>query len=80
MIDKDLNRLKELWNLMIVNIFIPANAAATDIYKLADKAKAFIIENQKPVFIHLECYRYLQHIGTNNDFEESEHIRLLHEI
>ena len=71
---KSIKRLVESYDC---KYFHSANAAATDIYKISEKAKAFIIENQKPVFIHLEYYRYLQHIGTNNDFEESEHIRLL---
>jgi transketolase len=71
---KSIKRIVESYDC---KYFHSANVAATDIYKISEKAKAFIIEDHKPVFIHLECYRYLQHIGTNNDFEDSEHIRLL---
>jgi TPP-dependent pyruvate/acetoin dehydrogenase alpha subunit len=71
---KSIKRIVESYDC---KYFHSANAAATDIYKISEKAKAFITEDQKPVFIHLECYRYLQHIGTNNDFEDSEHVRLL---
>ena len=66
---KSIKRIVESYDC---KYFHSANAAATDIYKISEKAKAFIIENQKPVFIHLEYYRYLQHIGINNDFEENE--------
>ena len=71
---KSIKRIAESYDC---KYFHSTNAAATEIYKISEKAKAFIIENQKPVFIHLEYYRYLQHIGINNDFEETEHIRLL---
>ena len=66
---KSIKRIVESYDC---KYFHSANAAATDIYKISEKAKAFIIENQKPVFLHLEYYRYLQHIGINNDFEENE--------
>ena len=52
--------------------FHALNADAIDIYQISEKAKVFIQENFKPVFIHLEYYRYLQHIGINNDFDENE--------
>jgi len=52
--------------------FHTLSADAIDIYQISEKAKAFIQENSKPVFIHLEYYRYLQHCGINNDFEKSE--------
>jgi len=51
--------------------FHTLSADAIDIYQISEKAKAFIQENSKPVFIHLEYYRYLQHIGINSDFENS---------
>ena len=66
---KSIKRIVESYDC---KYFHSTNAAATDIYKISEKAKAFIIKNQKPVFIHLEYYRYLQHIGINNDFEENE--------
>jgi acetoin:2,6-dichlorophenolindophenol oxidoreductase subunit alpha len=39
------------------------------IYNLAKKAIQSIQKNQKPVFLHLKYYRYLEHVGVFEDFK-----------
>ena len=36
--------------------------------RLADQAQALVDERQGPVFFHVRCYRYLEHVGINTDF------------
>ncbi len=38
------------------------------VYKLTSEAIKLIEENQKPCFLYLEYYRYLEHVGINEDF------------
>jgi TPP-dependent pyruvate/acetoin dehydrogenase alpha subunit len=38
------------------------------IYKLTDKTIKLIKTNQMPCFMHLRYYRYLEHVGVNEDF------------
>jgi TPP-dependent pyruvate/acetoin dehydrogenase alpha subunit len=38
------------------------------IYKLTKKALMLQSRSPKPVFMHLEYYRYLEHVGVNQDF------------
>ena len=39
------------------------------IYQLTCDAIRLLKENQKPCFLHLEYYRYLEHVGINEDFD-----------
>ena len=39
------------------------------IYNLGKEAIQYIQHNQKPVFLHLKYYRYLEHVGVFEDFE-----------
>lgn len=39
------------------------------IYLLAKAAKDYIDQKSKPAFLHVNCYRYLEHVGINSDFE-----------
>lgn len=39
------------------------------IYTITKEAMNTIHTTQKPVFLHLECYRYLEHVGINEDFD-----------
>ncbi len=43
---------------------------AEKIYKLASRARSDILASYRPVFLHLKYYRFLQHIGINNDFDK----------
>lgn len=39
------------------------------VYNLARKAAGLIRETGVPCFMHLKYYRYLEHVGTNEDFD-----------
>jgi pyruvate dehydrogenase E1 component alpha subunit len=39
------------------------------VYKLARKAIRLIKTNHKPCFIYLRYYRYMEHVGVNEDFD-----------
>ena len=39
------------------------------IYDIVSKSRKIAIEEQMPVFLNLEYYRYLEHVGVNEDFE-----------
>jgi len=39
------------------------------IHELACNAIRLLKKNQKPCFLHLEYYRYLEHVGINEDFD-----------
>jgi len=39
------------------------------IYELTCNAIRLLKKNQKPCFLHLEYYRYLEHVGINEDFD-----------
>lgn len=67
---KSIKQLVESYNC---NYFHSPNTSAIDIFKIASDAKDSIRKTNKPAFLHLEYYRYLQHIGINSDFEESNH-------
>ena len=38
------------------------------IYTLTVQAMAHAVKNQMPVFLHIKYYRYLEHVGINEDF------------
>jgi acetoin:2,6-dichlorophenolindophenol oxidoreductase subunit alpha len=40
------------------------------IFDLSRKALASIRTNMRPVFLHLKYYRYLEHVGVNEDFDQ----------
>ena len=40
------------------------------VYTISEKAKKIIRKN-RPIFLHLKYYRYLQHIGIKDDFENN---------
>lgn len=40
------------------------------IYKLANKAIKLMRKNGMPCFLHLKYYRYLEHVGINEDFKD----------
>ena len=39
------------------------------VYELACNAIRLLEEDQRPCFLHLEYYRYLEHVGVNEDFD-----------
>ncbi|MFH1995683.1 MAG: thiamine pyrophosphate-dependent dehydrogenase E1 component subunit alpha [Candidatus Omnitrophota bacterium] len=38
------------------------------VYRLTKKAIAFMKRNRRPCFLHLRYYRYMEHVGVNQDF------------
>jgi len=40
------------------------------IYQLASKAIQAMREMRRPAFLHLKYYRYLEHVGVNEDFAQ----------
>ena len=50
-------------------IVLSANTTdVEEIYLLAQKAIRLMKEKNQPCFLHLKCYRYLEHVGTKEDF------------
>lgn len=47
------------------------NPSVSDAYAAGVEAKRLLSESGKPVFLHMTYYRYLQHIGINDDFSEA---------
>lgn len=50
------------------NVLKEESTDAETIYKLVLKAIKLNEENQMPCFLHLKYYRYLEHVGINEDF------------
>ena len=43
---------------------------AEEIYRKALAAKQVIHEQSRPVFMHIKCLRYLEHVGIRNDLDD----------
>lgn len=50
------------------NVFYEATTDVEGIYQLALNAIHSTKTTEKPAFLHLRCYRYLEHVGINEDF------------
>lgn len=50
-------------------VFSVNSTDAEVIYNLAKKAKVFVKSKKRPAFLYLKYYRYLEHVGTHEDFE-----------
>lgn len=44
------------------------STAADEIYELVTRQQAVAGDAQRPLLLHLKCYRYLEHVGTSPDF------------
>ena len=51
------------------NVFQDETTDVEVIYKLTQGAIKKMKKNQQPCFFHLKYYRYLEHVGINEDFE-----------
>jgi len=49
-----------------------------EVYRLTKEAKEALIERQEPVFLEFDTYRFLEHCGPNEDYDEG--YRSLNEI
>lgn len=62
---KDLTKVISKFNC---TVFKNNTTKVEEIFKLASKAVNLVRKN-KPCFIHLKYYRYLEHVGINKDFD-----------
>lgn len=51
------------------NTFYSESTDAEEIYTLTEKAMKSWEKNKQPAFLHLKYYRYLEHVGVNEDFD-----------
>ena len=51
------------------NVFQEKTTDPEVIYRLTSNAIALQEDNHKPCFLHLKYYRYLEHVGINEDFD-----------
>jgi TPP-dependent pyruvate/acetoin dehydrogenase alpha subunit len=52
------------------DVFASESTDAEEIYQLTTKAIAGAREKKRPAFLHLKYYRYLEHVGVNEDFNQ----------
>lgn len=50
------------------------------IHRLATEAVRASFADNKPAFMHLKCYRYLEHVGTGEDFDAGYRTRAEYEV
>jgi len=53
-----------------IRLFEETTGDVESIYETAVEAIGYCRSFQKPVFIKLNCYRYLEHVGINEDFHD----------
>ncbi|MFC1789595.1 thiamine pyrophosphate-dependent dehydrogenase E1 component subunit alpha [Patescibacteria group bacterium] len=63
------NSITEVISKFNCNVFQDDTTDTEKIYKLGLKAIKSIKKTKKPAFIHLKYYRYLEHVGVNEDFD-----------
>ena len=51
------------------NIFKEETTDVEKIYNLTKKTMDAVEKSGKPAFLYLKCYRYLEHVGVNKDFD-----------
>ncbi|MBF0227312.1 MAG: thiamine pyrophosphate-dependent dehydrogenase E1 component subunit alpha [Desulfobacterales bacterium] len=51
------------------NVFSESTTEVNRVYNLTLEAIRAMDENQKPCFMHFRYYRYLEHVGINEDFD-----------
>ncbi len=51
------------------DLFFTDSTDVEVIYNLAQKAIESIREKHRPAFLRIRCYRYLEHVGINEDFD-----------
>ena len=62
--------IKRLVDAYDCNYLSIKDPSVVEAYTVASQAKALLSQFDKPVFLHMSCYRYLQHIGIVDDFSE----------
>ncbi len=51
------------------NVFASSSTDVHVIYQLTREALQVMAEDERPCFLHLKYYRYLEHVGVNEDFQ-----------
>jgi TPP-dependent pyruvate/acetoin dehydrogenase alpha subunit len=51
------------------NVFASDSTDVHVIYELTREALKVMADNRRPCFLHLKYYRYLEHVGVNEDFQ-----------
>jgi TPP-dependent pyruvate/acetoin dehydrogenase alpha subunit len=51
------------------NVFASDSTDVHVIYELAREALTVMADSERPCFLHLKYYRYLEHVGVNEDFK-----------
>ena len=46
-----------------------SSTVADELFSLVDEGKIAAMEKEQPLFLHFECFRYLEHVGINEDFD-----------
>ena len=63
------NSISDIVSKFDCNVLEEKTTDVEIIYKLGSKAIELAKKTQKPCFLHLRYYRYLEHVGVNEDFD-----------
>jgi len=66
---KGYNSILDLVSAYNCHVFTQDSTDAEDVYEVAAEAVRCIKENNKPAFLHVKYYRYLEHVGVSEDFD-----------
>lgn len=64
---ESLSRLISQFN---IDVYTDQTTDAEVIFRLTQRVKKQMLETCRPAFLHLHYYRYLEHVGVNEDFHE----------
>lgn len=67
-------RLKNIVEEFGIQYLVDDTNDSVQIYSLVESASKFILEESKPAFLHIKCYRMLEHVGIkiNTDYESDK--------
>ena len=69
------NDISEIVSQFRCNVYRSISTDTKEIYDLTKKALRSIKIARKPSFLHFKYYRYLEHVGVNEDFEAEYRLR-----
>ena len=52
------------------SVFYDESNDVESIYQVAKQAQQIVSSGKGPAFLHIKCYRYLEHVGINDDIQE----------
>ena len=68
-----------MFNQVNIAVQIIPFSKEQEVYALVDKAIESIHKTGQPSFMHLRYYRYLEHVGVNEDFDAGYRPRTMYE-